>query len=787
MIQPWFPVLLAVAVAATCAPVCARPAVQSAEPLAKFVETHCLACHDTTTSRSGLALDKLVAADLEKNPKAWESVLRRLTARQMPPKGSPRPTEQEYDTAVSRLESVLDRLAEKTPRPGRTETFRRLNRTEYQNAIRDLLGLEVDVTALLPAEELSHGFDNVTVADLSPILLGRYVSAARKISRLAVGGGAHPVGDTFRIRPDVTQDVHIEGLPIGTRGGTLIPFNFPQDGEYEIQVRLMRDRNEGVEGLSEAHDLEVVLDRERRALFTIKPPRAGESSESVDAHLKVRIPVKAGPHRLAVAFLKQSSSLQETARQPLNVHFNFYRHPRLGPAVYEVSIVGPYEATGPGDTPSRRRIFSERPSGPNDEGDCAKRLLSKLARRAYRRPVKDEDLQPLLHFFRGGREESGFEVGIERALSAILVNPNFLFRIERDPPGALSGSVHRIDPVELASRLSYFLWSSLPDDELLELAERGELSQAEVLEQQTLRMLADDRARNLVTNFGGQWLHLRNLDAAVPDMRLFPDFDDNLRTAFRRETELFFENVWRGDRGVLELLQANHTYLNERLARHYGIPHVHGSRFRRVNLDEGSERGGLLRHGSLLTVTSYATRTSPVIRGHWVLKNFVGLPPPPPPPDVPALKDNTVSSLLPMRERLREHRANAACAGCHQQMDPVGFSLENFDAVGRWRMVDGGQPIDVAGSLTDGAEFTGVAGLEQALLNRPELFVRTMTENLLTFGLGRGVEWYDAAAIRQIVRDARVGDHRFMRVDYRFSRLIVGIVLSTPFQMRTAP
>ena len=778
-------VLVAVGLAATFAadePAATGNAGNAAPGLAilnRFVQSHCLDCHSKAIRKGELALDELLEADFEANADVWERVVRKLTARQMPPKESPRPTESDFDAAITFLASTLDAGAAKSPNPGRTETFRRLNRTEYQNTIRDLLGLEVDITSLLPADESSHGFDNVTVADLSPSLLNRYVTAAQKISRLAVGSAPQaPGGEIVRIRPDITQDVHIDGLPIGTRGGALIRYHFPQDGEYEIQVHLMRDRNEAIESLSEPHELEVLMDRERVELFTIKPPPKGTSDQSVDANLKSRVKVTAGLHKLGVAFLKKPSSLLETTRQPLNVHYNFYRHPRLGPAVYEVSIVGPFETTGPGETESRRRIFSGRPTGPGDEEDCARRILSNLARRAYRRTVDDEDLRSSMEFFRQGRADRGFEAGIELAISSLLVKPQFLFRIERDPLGLPPGSPYRIEGAELASRLSYFLWSSMPDDELLDLAIRGELRQPEVIEQQVRRMLKDNRSRSLVDNFAGQWLYLRNLEGAIPDMRLFPDFDDNLRQAFRRETELFFESILREDRSVLDLIKADYTYLNERLARHYEIPHVYGSRFRRVSVDDASHRGGLLRQGSILTVTSYATRTSPVIRGHWVLQNLVGTPPPPPPPNVPALENNTVSSLLSMRERLQQHRANVACASCHQHMDPVGFSLENFDAVGRWRGTDAGQPIDATGGgLADGGEFNGVEGLEQALLNRPEMFVQTLTEKLLTFGLGRGVEYYDAPAIRQIVRDAR-NDH------YRFSSLILGIVKSTPFQMR---
>jgi Protein of unknown function (DUF1592)/Protein of unknown function (DUF1588)/Protein of unknown function (DUF1585)/Protein of unknown function (DUF1587)/Protein of unknown function (DUF1595)/Planctomycete cytochrome C len=753
----------------------------SPTPAQTLVTKFCVDCHNNDEKAGGLALAAISLKAVSEHPEVWEKVVRKLTSRQMPPKDSPRPDERAYDAAIAALESSLDLAAAARPNPGRTETFRRLNRTEYQNTIRDLLAIEVDAAALLPPDESSHGFDNITVTDLSPSLLNRYISAAQKISRLAVGRAPRtPREETFRIRPDITQDTHLEGRPLGTRGGALIPYNFPQDGEYEIQIRLMRDRNEGLESLTEPHELEVLLDRQRVELFTVKPPPKGQSDQTVEASLKTRFQATAGPHDVGVAFLKKHSSLLETTRQPLNVHFNFYRHPRLGPAVYQVSIIGPFEASGPGVTPSRRKIFICRPTGKSDEEDCAQRIIAHLARRAYRRPVAAEDVQTPLEMYRQGRAEGDFEVGLEMALSALLVNPQFLLRIERDPPAAPPATAYRIEPVELASRLSYFLWSSMPDDELLDLATRGELSRPAVLEQQVRRMLADERARSLVNNFAGQWLYLRNLEAIIPDMRLFPDFDDNLRQALKQETELFFESILREDQSVLNLLKSDYTYLNERLAKHYGIPHVYGSRFRRVPLDAESHRGGLLRHGSILTVTSYATRTSPVIRGKWVLENILGAPPPPPPANVPDLKDNTVSSLLSVRERLAEHRANAACASCHNLMDPVGFALDNYDAVGRWRATEAGQPIDVVGGLPDGSEFTGVAGLEQALLERPELFVRTLTEKLLTFALGRGVEHYDASAIRKIVRDAQ-------RDNYRFSQLIIGIVSSTPFQMRKSP
>jgi hypothetical protein len=700
----------------------------------------------------------------------------------MPPGTATRPDEKTYVAVLSRLESSLDRAAAKHPEPGRTETFRRLNRTEYQNAIRDLLALDIDAAALLPKDEASHGFDNVTVGDLSPTLLDRYISAAQKISQLAIGAPRRSQGgDTFRLRPDLTQEEHVEGLPIGTRGGTLIPYTFPRDGEYDVQIRLTRDRNEEVEGLTESHDVELLLDGERTKLFTVSPPTGrNKDFETVDAHLKTRVPVRAGEHELGVTFVKDSSSLIENNRQPYDAHFNHHRHPRLTPAIYQVSINGPYDSTGPGNTPSRERIFASKPAKPADEDACADKILSTLMRRAWRRPVAAAELQKLMGFYRETRAKEGFEAGIETALSAILVSPQFLFRVEQVPDGTLTNTVYRVSDIDLASRLSFFLWSSIPDDELLNNAIAGNLHKPAVLEKQVSRMLADPRSRSLVNNFAGQWLQLRNLDSVTPDLRLFPDFDDNLRQAFRQETELFVDSVLREDRSVLGLLKADYTFVNERLAKHYGIPNVYGSRFRRVSLGAESERGGLLRQGSVLTVTSYATRTSPVIRGKFILDNLIGTPPPPPLPNVPALKDNTVAANLSVRERLAQHRSDARCASCHNLMDPVGFSLENFDAVGRWRLLEDGQPIDNSGGLPNGSKFAGVAGLEKGLLDRPEIFVSALTEKLLTYALGRGVEYYDGPAVRKIVHDSQARD-------FRFSSIIVGIAESTPFNLRRAP
>ena len=747
-------------------------------PVKAAVGRYCLDCHDGDVTKGNLDLGKILSDDLQTHSVEWERVVRKLAARQMPPTGKDRPAEKEFEHLVATLGSSLDQLAAKKPNPGRTDPFHRLNRTEYRNAIRDLLDLEIDAATLLPKDDASHGFDNLTGGDLSPTLLNRYISAAEKISRLAVGSPiSRPNGDTYRLKPDLTQEEPVANLPLGTRGGTLIRHTFPRDGEYEIQIRLTRDRNEMVEGLHETHELEVLLDRDTAARFQVSPPKGNRDYETVDAHLKARVPVKAGLHEVGVTFIKNSSSLVETQRDPYQARYNMHRHPRLSPAIYQVSVTGPYASREAGETASRRKLFVCYPKNPGEETACAERIVSAFVRRAYRRPVVAADWAKPLKFYHEAKEAGGFEAGIGSALSAILVSPEFLFRIERDPADVAPETTYPISDVELASRLSFFLWSSIPDEELLAIAQRGELHRPKVLESQVRRMLADPRSSSLVENFAAQWLHLRNLESFTPDLRLFPDFDDNLREAFRRETELHFEALLREDRTVLDLIKTDHTFLNERLAKHYGIPNVYGSRFRRVALDSESRRGGLLRQGSILTVTSYATRTSPVIRGHWLLGNLLGTPPPPPPANIPNLKENTVSETLPMRARLSAHRANAACASCHDLMDPVGFALENFDAIGRWRLTENGLPIDASGGLPDGSRFNGVTGLEDALLKHPELFVGTLTEKLLTFALGRGMSENDAPAVRRIVRDAqRDGNH--------FSSIVLGIVKSSPFTLR---
>ncbi len=766
-----------------------------------LINQYCVGCHNDKVKTAGLALESMDPARVGDHAEAWEKVVRKLRGRMMPPIGRPRPDEAAYNSLVSSLETSLDRSAAANPNPGRTDTFRRLSRTEYQNAIRDLLALDVDVSALLPKDDVSHGFDNVGVGELSPTLLERYLAAAQKVSRLAVGSPLpSPASHVVVLPADLTQEDHLEGLPFGTRGGTVVHYTFPLEGAYEIQIRLSRDRNENVEGLTEESQIELTLDGTRLQLFTVKPNRnvsgAYYADEAVDKDLKMRVPVQAGPHEVAVTFPRRTFALPETERQPHKAHFNMDRHPRIQPAVYSVSITGPFEAGKATDTPSRGRIFvcapatlglaqgrpepSRGPRASEDEA-CARNIVSTLARRAYRRPVTEADLQVPLRFYKEARAEQGFEAGIEMALRAILASTQFLFRIERDPRNVAPNAAYRVSDVELASRLSFFLWSSIPDEELLGLATGGKLTQRAVLEQQVRRMLADPRAEALVTNFASQWLYLRNLAVQSPDARMFPDFDDNLRQSFRRETELFFDSIVKEDRNVLDLLRANYTFVNERLAKHYGIPNVYGSRFRRVTLASDSVRGGLLGQGSILTVTSYANRTSPVLRGKWVLENILGTPPPSPPANVPPLPDSSGGGkALSMRERMVQHRASPACSGCHQLMDPAGLSMENFDAIGRWRTrSEAGTVVDSSGGLPDGSMFVGMTGLRGALLHRSDLFVSTVTEKLMTYALGRGLEYYDAPAVREIARDARSND-------YRFSSLVLGVVQSAPFRMRRA-
>ena len=731
-------------------------------------------------------LDTLDAAQVGEKAEVWEKVVRKLRAGMMPPSGARRPDKPAINAFAAKLETDLDRSAAAKINPG-APALHRLNRTEYANAIRDLLALEIDSTALLPADDSSSGFDNnADSLGVSPALMERYLAAASKISRLAVGDASvAPSEKTYALPNDLTQNYHVEGLPFGTRGGALIKHDFPADGEYTIAVELSRGGGGVFAGAAstKGEELEVSLNSERVKLFNLAGGAAAEEDSALPG-LQVRTPVKAGLQAVGVTFIAKNYAPAEDTLQP-------YLRSMLPGAVWtvvphvgSVTIKGPFKTAGVGDTASRRRIFSCRPATAQKELTCAKEIVSTLARRAFRRPVTDQDLETLLVFYQAGRNKGNFDEGIEMALRRILASPEFMFRFEHEP-AIKPGEAYRLSDVELASRLSFFLWSSIPDDELMKQATQGRLKDPAVLEQQVRRMLSDPRSKELVGNFAGQWLYLRNLQSLAPALEEFPDFDDNLRQAFRTETEMFFDSIVREDRNVLDLLSADYTFVDERLARHYGIPNIYGSQFRRVGLAADNPRRGLLGQGSILMATSLATRTSPVLRGKWILENILGTPPPEPPPNVPALKENTrpinisteAVAAPSVRQRMEEHRTKEPCATCHKMMDPIGFALENFDGVGHWRTQDGPAPVDASGQLVDGVKINGPAQLREALLGYSPQFVRTVTEKLLTYALGRSVEYYDQPVIRSIVRDSA-------RENYRFSTLIVGIVKSAPFQMR---
>ena len=758
--------------------------VPAHSPHRAVLDRYCVTWHSEELRTAGLVLSSLDVEKVSDGAPQWEKVLRKLRSRAMPPAGMPRPDESAYDSFAAYLETELDRSAAADPNPGRP-VLRRLNRTEYTNAIRDLLALDIDAGSLLPPDNSGYGFDNIgDVLSVSPMLLSRYMSAARKITGRAIGNSSlEPDSHSYAISKFLAQGVRTsEALPLGSRGIAVRHF-FPVDGEYAIRARLKTNFNESaILGIGEEHQVHFLLDRKRIAEYTIGGDGQGSNNAIVDGrvnpdeispdeHLSIRLPVKAGSHAVGVAFLKGPWATEQMLRP------TFSSRELEEPSVGSVTIEGPFEVTGPGNTPSRDRIFVCRPTGSQDEESCAEKILATLARRAYRRPISDEDLPTLLVPYHAGRSKGGFQAGIKLALQRILISPEFLLRIERDSEDAAPGTSYPISDLELASRLSFFLWSSIPDDLLLELAERGELRNPEVQEEQVRRMLADPRSQSLVNNFAEQWLFLRNLKTVSPDPGEFPEFDENLREALKQESELFLESMLREDRSVVDLLNADYTFLNERLARHYQIPNVYGSHFRRVTLADDNRRG-LLGKGGIQMVTSYANRTSPVLRGKWVLENILGTPPPPPPPDVPALGEATRDGRpLTMRQRMEQHRANPVCASCHARMDPLGFALENFDAIGRWRDTEEGVPIDTAGVLPDGTPFQGPAGLREVLLSRRQEFVLNLTEKLLTYALGRGVEYYDAPAVRVIMQEAAPGD-------YRWSSLILGIVKSTPFQMR---
>ncbi|HTB17695.1 MAG TPA: DUF1592 domain-containing protein [Bryobacteraceae bacterium] len=718
-----------------------------------LLDRYCVGCHNEKTRTAGLTIDKLDLAHPGNNAETWEKVVRKIRAGMMPPSGLPRPDRAALDDFAAKLETALDVAAAAKPNPG-TAGLHRLNRTEYANSIRDLLALDIDPTNLLPADDSSEGFDNIADAlAISPALLERYVATATKLSRLAVGDPAiTPSTVTYRVPSDLSQTDHIEGLPLGTRGGILVRNVFPLDAEYAIKIHA-RPPNIGLGSPGfQGEELEVTLNGERVKLAKATPS------------LDLRLTVKAGPQELGVAFIRKSPPGADDLWQifPNNS------------AVQNVAITGPFNSTGAGDTPSRRRIFVCRPASPDEELECARMILSALARRAYRRPVTAADLQTLVGFYEAGRRDGNFDAGVEQALARVLIDPRFVFRFEHEPANVPAGGVYRISDLELASRLSFFLWSSIPDDELLDLAIQNKLHEPAVLDRQTRRLLADPRSETLATNFAGQWLYLRELKNQRP---LAPDFNDNLRESFQRETELLFQSIVREDRSVVDLLNADYTFVDERLAAHYGMPGIHGSQFRRVPVQEDARRG-LLGQSSFLLVTSVANRTSPVARGKWILENILGTPAPLPPPNVPPLKENEgAQQPTSLRARMEAHRKNPVCAACHKIMDPIGFSLDNFDLIGTWRATESGEKIDATGQLVDGTKLDGPASLRQALLSRSDVFVHTATEKLLIYATGRALKYYDMPVVRSITRAAAKDDNRF-------SALIQGIVKSDPFQMR---
>jgi len=791
----------------------AAGAPAGSSPHQLMLRRYCFTCHNERLRTAGLSLEKLDLVNIAGNPVIWEKVVWKLRGGIMPPVNRPRPERAAIEEFASYLEGELDRAASAHPNPGRIPVHR-LNRAEYTNAVRDLLAIEVEST-MLPADEVGHGFDNIAGnLTVSPALLERYLAAARRISRLAVGDPTIGPGYASRVYAlpiNMTQNDRMsEDLPLGSRGGLVAKHQFPLDGEYQVRIRLKKSVYEYIVNLEEAHDLDIRVDGALVKRYSVggvtkgKPAPVSFSGTfmaaggagyptqdwddyrtSADSHLNLRINAKAGMHTVTASFVGKSWEQEGILQPPLREYgasvteITDTSSKPEGPGLESLTIDGPYNATGPGQTASRARLFVCRPSSGVSEQVCAKRILSTVARRAFRRPVTDQDITPLLAFYEQGRSARGFEGGIESALERILVDPEFLFRIEAQSTGGVAeGGMRPVSDLTLASRLSFFLWSSIPDDELLDVAAKGQLSKPAVLEQQTRRLLADPRSKALADNFFGQWLALRSLRGQTPDPNVFPEFDENLREAFKAEFELFVESQIREDRPLLELLSADYTYMNERLARHYEIPNVSGNRFRRVALTD-TRRGGLLGMGGVLAVTSYGNRTSPVLRAKWILENILGTPPPPPPGNVPAFPAATGENgeIRSVRERLASHRKNPVCANCHAPMDPLGFALENFDGVGKWRTLDANAPIDASGVLVDGTKFTGPAELRQALLQREGQIVRTISEKMLTYALGRGLESEDAPIVRSVARNTAAHGSRW-------SSLVLEIVKSTPFRMR---
>jgi mono/diheme cytochrome c family protein len=787
--MPWLLAVAALAIAGQTA----QQAGATASP-ASTVNRYCVTCHNDRLKTGGLSLAGLDVEHPSGKAETWEKVIRKLRTSAMPPPNAPRPDPVTYNALASYLETSIDRDALAAPHPGKLALVHRLSRTEYQNAVRDLLAIdalpqEIDYSLLLPPDNSSSGFDNI--ADLlfmSPAIMERYLDAAEKISRLAIGDPAAPVMvNRYRLDAEQWQGARVDELPWGTRGGLSVKSSFPADGDYVVRVQLAVPP-------AESHQLEISVDGDRVRLVTVgasargrgrpstavrasdtaansdgtqRPPQQRTGEPDPDKPFEIRMPIKAGPHVVGVTFIERDEVRDEATLRPR------MRGRGFEPALSLVTISGPYGAKTPADSPSRRRVFTCRP----DDDPCARRILLGLTRRAYRRPTTDVDIADLWPFYEKGRAERGFDYGIQRALERVLVSPQFLFRIEKD---SSSAATFRISDLDLASRLSFFIWSSIPDDELLSVAEQKRLSDPIVLDREVRRMLRDPRSASMVTNFAEQWLFVRDIEAKQPDGLLFPDFDESLRDAMHTETTLFVDSVLRDNRSVLDLLTANYTFMNERLAKHYGIPNVQGSYFRRVTFPADSPRGGLLGQGSILTLTSYATRTSPVVRGKWVLENLLSAAPPPPPANIPALKTegDQPGTALSMREAMSKHRANPSCAVCHVRMDPIGFSMENFDAVGRWRDRDGANAIDASGLLPNGTTFTGVSGLKKILLADKDQFVTTVAEKLLMYALGRNLQYYDQPSVRAIVRGAASSN-------YTLTSLVLGVVKSTPFELRS--
>jgi hypothetical protein len=773
----------------------------AASPHRAMLNKYCVTCHNERTRTADLLLDKADVDNLAANPELWEKVMKKVRTGAMPPAKMPRPEPAVADNFTNYLQTTLDKMAFANPNPGRN-VVHRLNRAEYSNAVRDVLGVEIDASEMLPADDSGRGFDNLAkLLNVSPVLMERYMSAASKISTMAVGDPSVAAeGQTYNVPDKLYQYEQVsEDLPFGSRGGIAVKHVFPVDGEYAVKMKLVRNDDGIIRGLTGTpHQLDVRLDGVRVGQFAVGGKRFGESGPEhnrngtfyrghpdqtayefmADDELIARFSAKAGEHGVGAAFRAKAGEpegLLENFPPPMTPDIGDWKGG--DPAIASITIDGPFTAKGISETPSRQKIFTCHPSAEAEQDACAKKILSSLARRAYRRPVTDKDVAALSKLYAAGKADGGFESGVRMAIQGILVSPEFLFRIERDPAGMAPETTYQLSDIDLASRLSFFLWSSIPDEELLSMAEKGKLHDSEVLDAQVKRMMADPKAAALVENFAGQWLYLRNLSMVSPDPGVFPDFDDNLRKAFQKETSLFFESMLREDRSMLDLLRADYTYVNERLARHYGMPGIYGSSFRRVTIADEA-RKGLLGQGSILTVTSRPARTSPVLRGKWVLENILGTPPPPPPPDVPPLEEKGEKvANRSMRERMTDHQKNPVCSNCHSRMDPIGFALDSYNGIGQWRTEDNGAKIDAAVAMPDGTKFTGPDGLKKVLLSKPEQFVETLTEKMMTYALGRELEYYDMPMVRKVVEGAKAKD-------FRFSSIITGIVKSTPFQMR---